>query len=338
MGGFFLYKWTVRRYTEYVNIWCGGKHMDAFFLSFQVVFPLLICMAVGFLVRRAGILGPATLKQLNNLVFRVFLPVMLFKNVYSTDLQTAFDGKLLLISIAFVFAIFFLLLFLVPHLEKDDRRRSVIMQGVFRSNYAIFGIPVVASLFGAEAVGTTSVAVAIIVPLFNALSVVVLESYQPSGAGVRKIVLGILKNPIIIGSAVGLLFLLVQVQLPSFLDKTVGDLASVTTPFALLVLGASFSFQSVKNCFWPLCLTVVGRLVLCPLLFLPIAVLLGLRGVSLASVACMIGAPTAVSTYTMAEQLGADGTLANAVVVFTSIFSILSMFLIVFILSSLGLF
>lgn len=252
--------------------------MDAFLLSANAVLPLLLCMAAGYVIRGIGMLSEGTLQQLNNLVFRVFLPILLFKNVYSTDLATAFDGKLLLVGVLFVFAMFFLLLLVVPLFEKDNRRKGVVIQGVYRSNYALFGIPIVSALFGAVAVGTISVSVAVIVPLFNALAVVVLESFQPTRKHPLQIALGILKNPIIIGSAAGMLLLVLQVPLPSFLDKAVGDLAGVTTPFALLVLGASFRFEDVTSRIRPLAAAVFGKLVLCPLVFLPIAVLVGLRG------------------------------------------------------------
>lgn len=311
--------------------------MEQFIIAVNVVFPLLICMALGYLLHRLHMLSDGTLSQLNKLVFRVFLPTLLFYNVYTTELAAAFDGGLLLFSVLCVLVLFVLLMLVIPQLEKDNRRRGVIIQGIFRSNFAIFGIPIVQSLFGNEGVGITSIVVAVVVPLFNALSVIVLEYYREGKANPKKILFGILQNPIIIGSALGLLFLSLHIPLPVFITKAVSSVAGVTTPLALIVLGGSFQFSQVQGCLRPLIITVLGRLVVTPLLFLPVGILFGLQGAPLACFACMLSAPTAVSTYTMAKQMDADGDLANQVVVFTALFSILTIFLIVFALKLAGL-
>ena len=107
-------------------------------------------------------------------------------------------------------------------------------------------------------------------------------------------------------------------------------------PLALVVLGGSFAIGSVKGNLRPLTIGLVGRLLVMPALFLPFGVLLGFRGPELLGLMVMLGAPTAVSSYTMAQQMGGDSELAGELVVFGTMLSVITIFLWTFLLKSLG--
>ena len=107
--------------------------MENLALAFNVVMPLFLMMALGYCIRLLKLGDEATFKKMNNIVFRVFLPILLFHNVISTDLSTAFNGPLLLTAVCFVIAEFALCMIFVPLLEKENRRRGVLVQGIMRS-------------------------------------------------------------------------------------------------------------------------------------------------------------------------------------------------------------
>lgn len=88
------------------------------------------------------------------------------------------------------------------------------IQGMFRSNFILYGLPVTASLFGDENVGTASMLIAFVVPLYNVLSVVVLEWYADRQIHPKKILKGIVTNPLILGALLGGLLLLCRIRLP----------------------------------------------------------------------------------------------------------------------------
>ena len=136
-------------------------------------------------------------------------------------------------------------------------------------------------------------------------------------------------------SLLGIVLLALGVKLPEVIEKPLSDLADVATPLALVILGAEFSFRQVKSCLRQLVLGVTGRLIVMPLIFLTIAILLGFRGEELIALMVMLAAPPAVSSFTMAQQMEGDSELAGGLVVFGSLFAVLTMFVWIFALKSL---
>lgn len=310
--------------------------MDNLIISANVVLPLFLCMALGYGIRAVGLVDEHSLTKLNNLTFRVFLPLMLFNNLYRTDIREVFNGKLMLFAVAGVLAVFFVLLLLIPRVEKDNAKRGVLVQGIMRSNFVIFGLPITASLCGEGNTGVTALMVAVVVPLFNVLSVVALEVFRNSRPDVKKILVGVVTNPLILASLAGLLALAVGLRLPAFAQKAVDDVAGIATPLALIVLGGSFRFSRVRGYVRQLLIGVGGRLLVLPAVFVPLGALLGFRGPELVCVLTAFGTPTAVSSFTMAQQMGGDSELAAQLVVFGSLLSVFTMFGWVLVFKSLG--
>lgn len=310
--------------------------MENLLVSFNVVAPLFLLLAVGVLLQRLGMISPQTENQMNNLVFRCFLPLLLFHNI--TTAQTGnLNPRLLLFSAASVLVMFGLSFCITLPLEKENARRGVLIQSMFRSNFVLFGLPVTVSLFGQEAAGTASLMIAVVVPLFNMLAVTDLEIFRGGAIRPGKILRGIFTNPLILASLLGLAFLFLGLRLPAFLESAVSDLAGVATPLAFVVLGASFRFSDMRNYPRQLFLGLSVRLVIFPALFLPIAADLGFRGPEMAAALAMLASPTAVSSFTMARQMGGDSSLAGQLVIFGTLLSLFTMFLWVFGLKQVGL-
>ncbi len=312
--------------------------MENLILAFNVVLPLFLMMALGYFIKCIKMVDEVTLRKMNNVVFRVFLTILLFYNIVVTDLTTAFNGPLILTAVLFVIAEFALCMIVVPLVEKEKRRRGVLIQGIMRSNFVIFGLPVLISLCGEGGnTGAVSLVIAVVVPMFNAFSVIALEINRGGRPNFWKIAKSVATNPLIIASALGLIMLALNIKLPQVLLKPIGDLAKVATPLALVILGAEFNFSSVKGCVRQLAIGVAGRLVIMPLIFVTIAVMLGFRGEELIALMVMLAAPPAVSSFTMAQQMDGDSELAGGLVVFGSLLAVLTMFLWIFALKSLAL-
>ena len=314
--------------------------------SFHAVLPLVLCILLGMFLRRIGLLQENIRQSLNKLCFKVFLPIYLFNNIYEIkDISQVFDPVLILFACTSLLAVFGLLMVLIPRVEKEDSRRGVMIQAMFRSNFALFGLPLAEMLCG-DLIGPTSLLLGLTVPIYNILAVISLETFHhdPNGGGtsVRKILRGIATNPLIIASLLGILFYFLKTEagliLPEALHKnTLVKLGGVATPLSLIALGGQFVFSSVKEFRFQLTLTVLIKLVVMPVIMVLIGVALGFRNEFLVPIMIMYGAPTAVSSYPMAQQMGGDGDLAAASVVFTSGFAILTIFLLIFGLKSFGL-
>ena len=306
--------------------------MENLILSFNIVLPIFLILSLGYILKKLKILDELTTKNMNSINFKVFLPLLLFYNVYKTDLSVVFNPKLLIFSIISVILVFLLLFIIIPLLEKDNRKRGVIIQGIFRSNFVIFGVPVCEALFGQNATGVASMLIAVVVPLFNFLAVICLEIYRGGNINFKKIIKGIITNPLIIASIIGLFFIYFKIKLPAPIEKTINDISKIATPLAFILLGSSFTFSAFSVYIKQLSITILGKLIIVPGIVLYIAALLGFRNIELTCLLSVFASPTAVSSYTMAEQMDGDSILAGQIVVLTSIISIITVFLWIFIL------
>ena len=289
--------------------------MENLMISANAVLPMCLVMALGYGTRRLGWLRREEISTINKIAFRIFLPCLLYYNIYCSDLSGSFDPLLMTYAVG-----------------------GVLIQGMFRSNYVIMGIPVATALLGADQLGTVSILIAVIVPLFNMLAVVVLEVFRGQKPKPLHILGQIAKNPLVIGSVLGILTLVAGIRLPHILEQTIQSVSAIASPLQLFLLGAFFQFSGLKTYRRELVTVSIAKLIVSPGLFLGLGALLGFRGVAFVSLIGIFASPTAVNSFTMAQQMGGDAELAGDIVVTTSAASILTMFLWIFLFKSLGMF
>lgn len=312
--------------------------MENLMISANAVLPMCLVMALGYGTRRLGWLRREEISTINKIAFRIFLPCLLYYNIYCSDLSGSFDPLLMAFAVGGVLLTFGLALGYTLLTEKLPERRGVLIQGMFRSNYVIMGIPVATALLGSDQLGTVSILIAVIVPLFNMLAVVVLEVFRGQKPKPLHILGQIAKNPLVIGSVLGILTLVAGIRLPHILEQTIQSVSAIASPLQLFLLGAFFQFSGLKTYRRELVTVSIAKLIVSPGLFLGLGALLGFRGVAFVSLIGIFASPTAVNSFTMAQQMGGDAELAGDIVVTTSAVSIPTMFLWIFLFKSLGVF
>ena len=313
---------------------------ESFLLSLNIVLPLFLMMAAGYAFRRIIGLDTTWVQTTNKLVFRLLLPLLLFRNMVESDLSTLSSPgmfSLIVFAVTAVVLTFVLLYLIVPRLEPENPRRGVLIQGILRSNMALFGIPVALSLYGEGNITIVTVLVSFVIPLFNVLAVLSLKLFEGCKPDWKQILKSILTNPLILAIAAGLLCNASGVILPAPVQKAVWALSDCATPVSFFVLGASFLFASAAKNRRALTAATLSRLVFVPLIWLTLGVLLGFRNQHLFALMMLFTPPTAVSSYPMACAMKGDGELASEIVVFTSAFSVASIFLWIFVFRALGL-
>lgn len=306
--------------------------MQNLLLSFNVVAPLMIYMLIGFLLRHSKVVSERVMREANNIIYYVALPLMCYRAIAVADIHAMFATPFLLYMALCIIVIYVLAAVLVPVFCKENRRRGVLMMGVFRSNDAIFGLAVAMALLGENNIGMMSVAISLSVPLFSVLSVLAMERYRGEKVRFSTVFLRVLKNPILIGCYAGFLVNLLQIQFPAVLQKPIDALAASTTPIAFVLLGGTISFAAVKKNRLAISVISLLRLLLVPFVVVGTFLLLGFRGEHIVVTLIIFGAPVAMVTYTMAVGMGADDELAGTLVAMTSILSIVSMFIFIFLL------
>ncbi len=300
--------------------------MGSLLVCLRAVAPIFLMMALGYLAQRTGAIGREDVPRLNRIAFRFFLSVTLFNSIYHSDISRAVQPKLLLFAVAAVLVEFGLAAAFVLATEKDPGKQGVKIQGLFRSNFVLIGLPLTEALLEGGDIGPTALLIAVVVPLFNAMAVVTLEAFRGARPQAGKILRNILINPLIISSVLGLLFLTAGVRLGPVLESTVRQISGVANPFMLFLLGAFFRFDGLRR--YRRVLAIVGVRRLAVLLGFRRAVLCfqGFRGAGFAGLISMFGSATAVSSFTMVQQLGGDDELAGDIVVTTSAACVITLF------------
>lgn len=329
--------------------------------AMNAILPIVLLMALGYWLHHKKILGSEFISQGNTLTFRLLLPCMLFANVYDIEGFGVIPWDAVIYSVAAGVALCLLGMGIAMVTTRIPERRGVIAQSVFRSNLAIIGLPLAGTLGGEEATAVTSVISAFTIALFNMLAVIVLTVFLKGNGKQKirplKILRDIITNPPIIGILLGFGCMAIrtaQIYIWGdtvfslkedfrFLYSAISNLRSITSPFALLVLGGQFRFSAIRGLWKELAVGTFCRLVMAPALGIGTAVLLTHLGVlhigthEYPALIALLGSPVAVGSETMAGQMGNDRQLATQLVVWTSLLSIVTLFCIVCLMMALGL-
>lgn len=331
---------------------------DIFLFAFNAITPIVLLILLGFGLKRIGFVSDDFLQTANKFVFNVSLPVLLFFNVYNIrnlgEIQwNTVIFALIVIVLLFTSGFVYSKLFI-----KDNRQKGVVWQSFYRSNFAIIGLPLSQALGGTEGIAIASILSAFSIPVFNALAVVSLSVYTSSDGknkmSVKDIFLKIAKNPLIIGVFIGLVMLGIRQLIPvgtdgeyiftiknnlPFLYDATEMLSKIASPLALVVLGGRFRFDAIKGLKKQIIAGSFARIIFAPALGIALAVLLSniseffsFAPAHYAAFIALFGSPVAVSSAIMASQMDNDDQLANQILVWTSIASVLTVFVTVVLL------
>ncbi len=332
--------------------------LDLFIFALNAVMPIILLIALGYYLKKKGLFTKEFLKVGNKTVFRVLLPVLLFTNLAKMDGFSVLRADLVLYVILAI-AILFIIGFILAHITPDARQKGVLHQCVFRSNFALIGVPLAQLIAGDSGVQSAAVLSTFTIPIFNIAAVITLSAYTgnqtSAGPKIKKILKDILHNPLLWGVALGILFVCIKPlynTLPTpvtelcskftFIWTALDYLAKASTPVSLLVLGGQFELSHIKGLRKQIILGVSGRLLFAPLLGVGGAVLLQHLGVInfdngiYAALIALFATPVAVASAIMAEEMDNDGALAGQLVVWTTLLSAVVIFLAIVLLRGLG--
>lgn len=312
--------------------------LQALSIAFHAIVPLFLIIAVGYTVKRLGWIGPEEVRRFNKVTFYTFMPVMLFYNIYTSDFSQAVRLPYALFVVGAALGMVAVSFAVTLLAEKMPERRGVMIQAAFRSNFVLLGLPIAAELLPEGNLGVTALMVAIVVPIYNMMSVVVLEYFRGGKPRAGEVLLAVVKNPLILGSVAGLLVQALHITLPEVLVSFSGKMNSAATPLILLLLGASFETREIARYKKELLVCVGLRLVVFPGAILTLAAALGLRDIEFVTVLAMTAAPTAVNSFNMAQQLGGDSQLAGSAVVVSTAASFFTLFVWITLFKQLGMF
>ncbi len=323
--------------------------LSVFGYAFNAVAPIILVMILGFLLKKTGFLTDEFLSVGNKLMFRICLPAMLFLNIYDIKSISDINWSLVLFSFIAILVLFFIGFLCVLAFVPDRRQKGVVLQCSFRSNFAIIGIPLAMGLGGESAVSVVGVLMLFAIAVFNVLAVLSLAVFTGERFCVKTVLKEIIGNPLILSIAVAALFKIISVNLGfsleenlPFVYKSLGYLSDLASPLALIVLGGQFTFGESRAMAKPIILGTVLRTVIAPFLALGSAVwltkadILCIGTTEFPALVSLFASPVAVSSAVMASEMKNDGALASQLVLWTSLASVVTVFLFTVFLRTLG--
>lgn len=339
--------------------------MENLLFSINATAPIFAMMVLGYLFRKIGLIDEKAANWMNKFTFKIALPVLVFKDLASQDFAGTWNGKFVLFCFVVTSVSIAVIALLSKLIVKDRGKRGEFIQASYRSSAALLGIAFIHNIYGDAASGMGPLMILGSVPLYNVFAVIVLMltaqpqcdacgqevsrargdvaslgtsgiKTQDHGALLKKTLLGIVTNPIIIGIAVGLLWSLIRIPQPKIFQTTISNIAALATPLGLMSMGATFEFKKAVGDLKPALIAAFIKLFALAAIFLPIAVALGFAGEQIVAILVMLGSATTVSCYIMAKSMGHEGTLSSSVIMLTTFGCSFSLTLWLFVLKSLG--
>lgn len=299
--------------------------MDSFIYSLNATVPVFLLMIAGNVLYRTGMLDRHFSDVADKLVFKVCLPCLLFMNLSETDIRKNFDVAYLeycfFVTLVSILAIWGL----AKVFMKERKMVGAFVQGAYRSSAAILGIAFIENIYGSSEMAPLMMLGS--VPLYNIFAVVVLTWENEKGEGqagsekIKRAIVGVMKNPIIIGIFLGLFASYFHFTLPGMLGKAVGNLGAMASPLALLSIGVSFQGRKAVAKIKQTSIASFLKLIGLAAIFLPLAIWLGFRDQKLIAIIIMLASPCTPTAYIMAKNMEGDWTLASSIVVMTTFFS-----------------
>ena len=306
--------------------------------SLNATIPLFIMMVLGFWLKKINFLDEHSTKKINQLVFKIFLPALLFIDLAKEDFVSIWDTKMVVFCFI-VTVLSILIAAIISLISKNKADRGEIIQAAYRSGAATLGIAFMTNIYD----DASMVALMIIgsVPLYNVAAVMILymtsleNAHHSKNELIKKTAKNVISNPIIIGIALGMLWSVFRIPQPAILEKSVTYLGNLASPLALIGLGASFEFFDVKEKWKETLGVTCTKLLLWCIIFLPIAIFMGFREEKLVAILVMLGSATTSSCFIMAKNMGHEGKISSCAVMVTTLLSSFTLTMWLFILKSL---
>lgn len=322
--------------------------MDNLIFCLNATIPIFLLMVAGYIFHKLNILSKEFLSNANSFVFKIALPVLVFNDLSTVDFISVWDSTyvlfcfcatLLSIGIAFMISLSFR--------GTHKSQRGEFSQVAYRSSSALLGIGFIQNIYGNSGMAPLMILGA--VPLYNVMAVVLLSFLKPEVSTssnsttrydsklIKNTLLGILKNPIILGIILGFIWSLLKIPQPVIMTKSLKYIGSLATPLGLIAMGGGFEFKKCADSLVPALLASFLKLIAWCALFLPLAIKLGFTSDKLVSVLVMLGSPTTIACYVMAKNMGHEGTLTTSTVMITSLLSAFTLTAWLYVLKTLGL-
>ena len=313
--------------------------MNSFVVALSAVVPMMIMLAIGQFLKLKKVMDEPFFRKLSMLTFKLFLSVSVYYNIYTADFETSFNKQVLAYVVLLQFVVVGISIVTGNLMEKTKRRQGAVAHCLFHTNTVIYPTLIGNAVLGEGNLGIIAFIIAILVPIQNIVSAIVLELYRDTNAKInlKKLLKSVVTNPFVFAAILGTLTKIVDLRFPLVLANVLRDLARCGTPVALIAMGGLLNFSAFRGNLRTVVLTTVVRLFIIPGVLIFLSVFLGYSGPNLLGVMCLTMTPPAVNCFNMAVAMDSDEDLTSEIIVVASVASLFSVFFWIYLISSMGL-
>ncbi|MDN3640951.1 AEC family transporter [Simiduia curdlanivorans] len=303
-----------------------SPYLLAIEFTLSVTAPIFLIVFLGLFLKRTGRINDEFIGIASKLVFNLCLPLLMFFAIIQSDIDWQQQHNLALFSATAATLSFFIFWWLAQKFIAAPEDRGVAVQSAFRSNLGIMGIALCAKAFAEPGLAVAALILAVVTPIYNVLSIYALTRSLTANASMHwgKLLLGILKNPLILSIGLAFVFVAFDIKLPTFLEDTGRYLSRMTLPLALITIGGSLSLSALRNASALSAWVVFAKIVLVPVSITGCAWLLGFRGIELGCILLMFASPTAAAAFVMTRAIGGNHHLASNTIAISTLASALT--------------
>ncbi|MCI5774335.1 MAG: AEC family transporter [Erysipelotrichaceae bacterium] len=270
--------------------------MNSLVIAINAVAPFLIYLSFGYLLIKSKCCDESFLHQLNKFVLAALFPFTMFYNTHDISISIGSCAKVVracVLTLAFIIIVSFLV---VTKVVGENAKKGVIIQALYRSYIVLYALPLAQNLFGDIGAELASIIVAIFVPIYNVVAIVVLEYFNKKDKVTFKLlIIKVLCNPLFQGAMLGIVFSLLKIKLPYSIEDTIKTIAGLTTPLVLIVLGGTTKLASIKEHLGYLLVTLGVKMILLPMIIVMIGRYIGLAKIELFIYFIVFATPIAVA-------------------------------------------
>lgn len=301
---------------------------------------MFLLVFIGLLLKWIGVIDEIFCNKASRFVFNVAMPSLVFTKLAGADYSSAVNPAQIVYMYGALVAAFGLAYLVSLFFSTTGPDRGAFIHGSFRGNFAIMGLALINNAFGPDSLARAALVLSFLMPVYNVLGVLALSlpMHRENELNFTRVILNILKNPLIIAVFVSLFFSTFKINLPAAIDTTLGYLADLTLPLALVTIGGSLTFEGIRNDLSMSLPATLFKIVIMPLLFGGLAVLLGFRHLDLAVLYFLFAGPAAVASFPMAAAMGANEKLAAHIILITTLASVFTVSVGIYILRSFSFF
>ena len=296
--------------------------------TLNAIAPIFLIILIGYYLYRSSIIGEQIWSAIEHICFYLLLPFLIIRTLSRADLGSVPIADFALVLVVAILGMSCSLILAYSLLRRRYPRSGPSFTSVFQGATRFHGfvaLAIIGPLYGDEGVTLAAIALAIMVPLLNMTSVIILSVYGDSASSVdtRQIVRQIIRNPLIIACAAGMVLNFTGV--PDIIFETVSIIGNGGLGLALLAVGAGMRPGQAAKDKLLIFIGVSIRLIGMPLIVILMAWLVGLEGLPRTIAIIAAAVPTAASSYVMARKMGGNAELMSNIVTFQIITAALTL-------------